>query len=146
MRRDLDFLRELLLELEEKLPEENELGIDDLVPLKFPDEPSVDVDDEAYDNYELEKAVYEAEYKKYAYYIQLLLDSKFIVAVDASNVNYPEYNILRLTSAGCDYIDSIRDTRVWNKVKEKLSTVGGSAALEIVKSIAISCIKGVLGI
>ena len=146
MRRDLDFLRDLLLKIEEHLPEEDGLRIEDLMTLEYPVEPPIDADDETYDNYEIEKAVYESEYKKYAYYVQLLLDAKFIVALDLSVTDCPAYIIQRLTSAGCDYIDSIRDARVWNKVKEKLSSIGGSATLEIVKSIAISCIKSVLGI
>lgn len=146
MRRDLDLLRDILLKIEEKLPEENDLRIEDLIPLKYPVEPPIDADDETFDNYELEKAVYDGEYKKYAYYIQLLIDSGFIVAIDASTLDRNAYIIQRLTSAGCDYIDSIRDANIWKKVKEKISAVSGSVTLEIIKSVAIGCIKNTLGL
>jgi Hypothetical protein (DUF2513) len=44
--------------------------------------------------------------------------------------------ILRMTNSGHDYLDSVRDTKVWNKTKSLLEKVGGSAASEVVKDVA----------
>lgn len=146
MRRDLDFLRDLMLEIEDRLPEEDDLRIEDLIKMESPSEPLIDADEEVFAEYELEKAVYDAEYKKYVYYIQLLLDAKFIIAIDTSTLSRSSYIIQRLTSSGCDYIDSIRSKQIWDMVKKKIENFGGSLALETIKSLAISCAKTVLGL
>ena len=54
--------------------------------------------------------------------------------------------IYRLTSDGYDYLDSIREASIWKKTSDKLIQVGGSAALDVVKSLAISVVKDRLGI
>jgi Hypothetical protein (DUF2513) len=47
------------------------------------------------------------------------------------------YFVKRITMGGHDYLDSIRDPKVWNKTKSVLENVGGSAALEVVKDVAV---------
>jgi hypothetical protein len=47
-----------------------------------------------------------------------------------------EVSILRLTNAGHDFLDSIRDERVLAKVKTRLAEVGGQAALHVIKTLA----------
>jgi Hypothetical protein (DUF2513) len=42
----------------------------------------------------------------------------------------------RMTNAGCDYLDTARDPKLWNQTKSVLENVGGSTALEVVKEIA----------
>ena len=39
--------------------------------------------------------------------------------------------------AGHDYLDSVRDPKVWTKTKSVLENVGGSAAIEVVKDVAV---------
>jgi hypothetical protein len=45
--------------------------------------------------------------------------------------------VKRITMAGHDYLDSVRDPKVWTKTKSVLENVGGSAALEVVKDVAV---------
>jgi hypothetical protein len=41
-----------------------------------------------------------------------------------------------MTNSGYDYLDTVRDPKVWNQTKSVLEKIGGSAALEVVKEIA----------
>lgn len=90
----------------------------------------------------------EIECPNYSFHIHLLLDAGYIEAKKISYIGQQcdDFLITRLTNSGCDYIDAIRDDTVWNSTKEKLKSVGGSSALEIVKAIAIATTKNILGI
>jgi hypothetical protein len=46
-----------------------------------------------------------------------------------------------LTWAGHDYLDSVRDQTIWNKTVEAVAETGGSAALEVVKAVAMGFAK-----
>lgn len=48
----------------------------------------------------------------------------------------PQYRILYLSNSGYDYLDSVRNVTIWNKVKSCLSSVGGNVALDIVQQLA----------
>ena len=63
----------------------------------------------------------------------------------AYNGAVKDYDITRLTFSGYEYLDSVRNARIWKSVKTKLSVVGG-ATLDIVKDIALSEIKKELGL
>ena len=49
-----------------------------------------------------------------------------------------------LTMEGHDFLDSIRDDKVWSNVKGKLQTVGGGATLAIIKDLSVSYLKRAL--
>ena len=49
-----------------------------------------------------------------------------------------------LTMEGYDFLDSIRDKTVWRKTKDQLKEVGGSAPIEVVKVVAIEVAKKVV--
>lgn len=53
-----------------------------------------------------------------------------------SGSTIPIYTITGLTWAGHDFLDDIRNDSVWAGVKDKLSRFGGDASLEVVKSLA----------
>lgn len=121
MKRDLNLIRELLLYIESS------------DHLYLQEETFYDICQDA---------------SKLRYNIYLMVDSGLIDAIDITGhrlyKTLPIYNILYLTSAGCDYLDSVRDQSVWNQVCEILTNVGGSASLEIVKSIATKLVTHVL--
>lgn len=75
-------------------------------------------------------------------HLNLLADSDFIEYYDSTTIGhcYKQYHIIRMTSAGYDYLDSIRDDTIWKTTKEKLAKVGGSATLDIVKDLATAAI------
>ena len=58
---------------------------------------------------------------------------------------YKRFEVIGITFAGYEYIDSVRSPTIWRNVKEKLSLVGG-ASLDIVKEVAIEEAKRMLNI
>lgn len=83
-----------------------------------------------------------------AYHLYLLADAGYIEykQLPVLGITYPKIIVKYLTSAGCDYLDSVRNASVWNKTKEKLAAVGGQASLDIVKALAEHVAKSFLGI
>ncbi|WP_423791593.1 DUF2513 domain-containing protein [Mitsuokella jalaludinii] len=81
-------------------------------------------------------------------HIHLLLDAGFIEATDSIYLdeNVDDFLITRITFAGYDYLDSIRSDSVWNEVKKRVASVGGSVSLEIVKELGVTLLKTQLGI
>ena len=53
---------------------------------------------------------------------------------------------VRLTAAGHDFLNAIRDETVWKKTQEKVSTVGGGVAINVLVAIATEFLKKKLGI
>lgn len=54
--------------------------------------------------------------------------------------------VLRLTPAGHDFIDTLRDDTIWKKVKESSKKVGGSLSLELLKQVGAAAIKAHLNL
>lgn len=83
-----------------------------------------------------------------SFHVSLLADNNYIEVLNISccGINYDDYMIKRLTADGCDYLDNIRNDTIWNKTKEVMSKVGGTCALDIIKSIAGNIILNQVGI
>lgn len=81
-------------------------------------------------------------------HIKLLLDAGYIEASRRSSINQPYdfYWVERITMAGHDYLEAVRNDTVWNKTKIKLRETGLSVTLEMVKSVAVATLKETLGI
>ena len=58
----------------------------------------------------------------------------------------PNVCIQRLTWDGHDFLDAIRDDTVWNETKVALLDTAGTAALEVVKALAVSISRTALGL
>jgi hypothetical protein len=79
--------------------------------------------------------------ERIGYHIQLLLDEHYVEGTviwdGVGEARTPiTYFVRRITNAGHDYLDSVRDPRVWNETKTVLEKVGGGATLEVVKDVA----------
>jgi len=123
MKRDMDLVRRLLLDLESAPG-----------PLDGSHEVS------GYD----EDAV--------AYHLGLLIRSGF---ADGPEPQYtfentskaPDFVLaLRLTPAGHDFVDTMRDETVWKKVKEKTAKAGSSVALDVIKAVGQMVVRQMLGL
>jgi DNA-binding PadR family transcriptional regulator len=120
MKRDLGLVRELLLKLE---------------PLSQPhawqiieaNDPRIQVESNTPDEIE--------------YNLQLLVEQGFIEEPRSG----PMQGIIfrRLTWAGHDYLDAVRDPKIWRKTKEASDKVG-SWTFELVKELAKGIAKGEL--
>jgi hypothetical protein len=87
------------------------------------------------------------KYRTMSFHVKLLMDAGYIECDRLCAPRaYDNYDVERLTNAGCDYLDTIRNDKIWSQVKDKIETVGGSAALETVKQVAIDLMKNLLGI
>src|SRR5260221_12779162 len=67
------------------------------------------------------------------HHVQLLVDAGYVegrVRWDRES-NPRGYVVQRITMNGYDYLDSVRDPKVWNETKSVLEKFGGAAALEI---------------
>ena len=122
MKRNLDLIRNILLTIEET-EANNPLSVQSFV-------------NDEYDEHAI------------SLHIKLLLDCGYIEASPFRYIGmqYDDFRILRITSSGYDYLDSVRNDTVWTKTKEKISEVGESVSLDLVKKIASSAILAMLGI
>ena len=104
---------------------------------------------EKLDIYALSEAVQASPDSVY-YHLELLKDKQFVitrggvVAFTPSTRKYDPYWIQRLTFDGCEYLESIRNDKIWLRVKQELKNIGGSASLEIVKDIAVRIGKDII--
>lgn len=122
MKRDMDLMRKILLRIEEcsDVPPKV-LTLDDFMDMK--------------------KSSY-----MISLHIDLLCDAGLIEVMDTSiEDGLKDFDIVRLTLAGYEYLDAIRNARVWDRVKQSVSYVGG-ATLDIIKQLAVKELAKELGL
>ncbi len=122
MKRDMDLMRRILLRIEERsdVPPKT-LCLDDF--LDFHENVHV-----------------------ISLHIDLLCDAGLIEVMNTSiEDGVKDFDITRLTLAGYEYLDAIRDYRVWLLVKKKIEFVGG-ATLDIIKQLAVKELAKQLGL
>jgi hypothetical protein len=74
------------------------------------------------------------------YQVTLLRQAGFMEATDPLLGSGMIFDRLRITNAGHDYLDAIRSDPVWQRTKEAAQSIGG-ATLEIIKELAVACLK-----
>ena len=124
MKRDLDLLREMMLKIESLNGSEHQICIEDFF----------DICDDA---------------RTISLHMELLLDEKFIEILKGSEYwdDYYQalnFSITRLTMAGYDYLDAVRNPSVWKKTKEAITAKAGSAPLVVIEKIAESILESLL--
>ena len=113
----MDLVRDILLRIEEWIPTKDEIG------MTFAKGPIAD---------------------PVFHHVGLILDAGFVRAVFMAAPS--AYHVSGLTWAGHDFLDSIRDESVWSAVKKKLTAVGGSASIDVLKALVTQVVKGKLGL
>ena len=118
MKRDIGLIREILLQVEAR-PSVNDWG-------------PVEIDGRSQE--------------EISYHVKMLGDDGLLEALDMRSLGPDgfKYDPKFLTARGHDFLDSIRSPSVWGKVKQKLAVIGGSASLEVVKTIAKKAVEDVL--
>lgn len=121
MKRDMDLVRQLLLNIEEAV---------DYEPIR-----SRDI---ALDGYSAEQI---------GYHLGILADGELVDVIDTRTHDSKMFScfVKGITWQGHEFLDSVRDDGVWKHTSEKLKPFG-SASLEIVKSVAIACLTSRLGL
>lgn len=124
MKRDMDLMRQILLRIEERSD----------VPPKI-----LTLDD--FSDMRKGRGSY-----MISLHIELLCDAGLIEVMDTSiEDGLKDFDITRLTLAGYEYLDAIRNTRVWDRVKQSINFVGG-ATLDVIKQVAIKELSKELGL
>ena len=114
MKRDMDLMRQILLLIEER---------SDVPPKILTLKDFFDIKEDAY---------------MISLHIDLLRDAGLIEVINTSYLErgLKDFDITRLTLAGYEYLDAIRDIKIWHKVKQSISFVGG-ATLDVIKQVAV---------
>ena len=82
-------------------------------------------------------------------HIQCLLDTAYIetgMPMLFIGSKYPDFIVNRITMQGHEYLNTVRDNKVWAETLNKIGKSAASVSLEIVKDVAASIIKASLGI
>jgi len=82
------------------------------------------------------------------YHAYLLVDAGLAKGSDATTISSgtPEYHIHKLTWAGHEFCDAVRDDTRWKKAMGIVAEKGGHVTLEILKELLVSLMKGALGL
>lgn len=83
-----------------------------------------------------------------AYHVQLLVDAGLVEAVvrRGPNDEFTGAVVSRLTWEGHEFLQSVRDDKLWNRAKVQLMKSGASWTFEILKAWATQEIKQKMGI
>ncbi|WP_417240629.1 DUF2513 domain-containing protein [Celeribacter halophilus] len=73
-----------------------------------------------------------------AEHIRWMMDEGLIGMVPGSDVH------VRVTAKGCDFLDAVRNDKIWKRTLDKLKVVGGEASLDVIKSIASKILLSVI--
>jgi len=80
------------------------------------------------------------------YHVKLLIDVDFIKAVRHQHGLYDRYTITRITMFGHDYLDAVRNNKVWGITKSKITDNPAiQVPLEIITRIANQVIMSQIG-
>lgn len=119
MKRDMDLIRKILMDLE-------------------------DGGERAWEGVDRTDKKSEAVHGYHAY---LLYDAGLIYAADCTYAQHsqPRYKPLYLTWAGHEFLDAARDEKRWNKAKSMGAAMGGFA-VSVLKEVLISLMKQQVGL
>ena len=99
-----------------------------------------------YGDYEMSEDLHkkfdqEISLKKFTYHVKLLCEAGFLECKDSSADDGESYIILSISNSGHDFLDSIRDKTVWEKIIVKLRESGGGYTLTFVGELAKDLLK-----
>jgi hypothetical protein len=114
MKRDMNLVRAILVQVEAN----NDLA--DWAPLSFPDRSAEEV----------------------SFHVCIMAEGGLLEATDSSSLGgHFEWHATRLTWAGCEFLDTIRNDTVWKQVVSAIAREGGPASFAIVKALAFHFLK-----
>ncbi len=69
-------------------------------------------------------------------HLQLLLDNGYIEATGRTylRASYTEFDVKRITSAGYDYLDAVRDVNIFHRAINKVREAGAEISFEAIKA------------
>ncbi len=118
MKLNQDCIRDLLLYLEDNLSYKNDININSL----------------KLNNYTEEELVYTTE---------RLMEANFLSCLTAKGFDIPVIIARNITYNGHEFLDNIRDDKVWKETKSIASTVA-STSIQIISNIAAQVIANIV--
>lgn len=122
MRRDMDLVRHILMEVE---------AAPGVVALE-------------------ELACDEWDFNLVAYHVEMLAAHGLVDAKVTHFASGPRGTVRALTWDGHDYLDAIRDVRVWSATKKRIKETVGSVTIDVIKQVAslvaLEMIKASMGV
>jgi hypothetical protein len=118
MKRDMELVRQILLEIEEKGPP---LGI---VDLSIPGHDAEEV----------------------SFHVVLLRDAGLVEAQDLTTMHGFDVRPRRLTWAGHEFLEAAKNDTVWNKAKEIVKEKGGAIPFEVLKALLVKLTSSLFGL
>jgi hypothetical protein len=118
MKRDLQLIRKILLEIEDKSDGHSIVSLPETR--------------KEYTNDQIQ------------YHLKLLSDAGYIEAKDASASNDLVIFPITLTWEGHEFIDEARDEKIWNKVLSEAGKLTESIALPVLRELLTAAIRGLL--
>lgn len=79
-------------------------------------------------------------------HLRLMADGGLITVTDFPETRNSECWAMGITWSGHDFLESVRSDSVWSTVKTKLAKVGGGASIEVTKAIAVATVKETMGL
>ncbi len=122
MKRDMDLIRNILLTIER---------CDDVPPKMLRNDSFLDLCDNP---------------QVISLHIELLIEAGYLESKSTLTIDgLKNFEISRITFAGYEYLDTVRDPKVWRNVKDKISKLGG-AAFDIILELAKAEVTKELGL
>lgn len=81
--------------------------------------------------------------RQIGYHVMLLIEAGYLVGEDMSTLDGVEWEAQRLTYAGHEFLDTIRDAEVWRRTKDAAVKVGG-VSLQVMVEIGKAYARQVL--
>lgn len=104
MKRDLDLIRNIMIYLEGNLQPGKEINAADL--------PFYNQNDDE-------------DYQVMSEHIKLIIENGYIEVIKTPIRGFSLFHITRITTQGHDFLDALRNEKVWNQVKEKTILASG---------------------
>jgi hypothetical protein len=113
VKRDIDLYRQILLAMEE-----------------CPSEPCINLRD-----------VPGVPHDVFAHHVGLLHDAGLITAANGSSMSGVDWQPLKITHAGYEFLDNSRNDGLWAKTKDKALSMAGTLSLEAMKVAMTALMK-----
>ena len=88
-------------------------------------------------------------HEELSYHVMLMHEAGLIVAIDFSSFDGHAWTPQRLTWAGAEFLDSVRDPEVWRRTKAGAAKVGGAGfnlVVELAKGYGKQLVQERLGL
>ena len=79
-------------------------------------------------------------------HLMLLDEAGYIEGVSLRASNVTDYRPNRITWDGHEFLDAVRDPKIWTETKSELSKISGATTIEVIKQLAVSLTKTAIGL